>query len=61
MATSEERHDYLGLEGNGAVRSMIFKLGQNHPQIEQIVFSDLVTKVSNSSSRRSGPQPPQRR
>ena len=43
---SEERFDYLGLEGNGAVRSMIFKLGANHPSLEQIVFSDLVTKIN---------------
>ena len=42
----DERFDYLGLEGNGAVRSMIFKLGANAPQLEQIVFSDLVTKIN---------------
>ena len=43
---SEERLDFLGLEGNGAVRSMLFKLGQNSPQLEQIVFSDHVTKIN---------------
>ena len=43
---SDERFDYLGLEGNGAVRSMIFKLGSNSPALEQIVFSDLVTKIN---------------
>ena len=43
---SEERLDFLGLEGNGAVRSMLFKLGQNTPQLEQIVFSDHVTKIN---------------
>ena len=43
---SDERLDFLGLEGNGAVRSMLFKLGQNTPQLEQIVFSDHVTKIN---------------
>ena len=43
---SDERFDYLGLEGNGAVRGMIFKLGANVPALEQIVFSDLVTKIN---------------
>ena len=43
---AEERLDFLGLEGNGAVRSMLFKLGQNAPGLEQIVFSDSVTKIN---------------